>query len=142
MKKLLVLLSLISILLSCSKDSNHYYNPYLPDVPIQLDINLDWPEYSELRHPGGVHITYIQGIRGVILINTGSTYRAYDAACPNHSIRECSTLQIKKGDIFAKCICPDDGASFNLHLGTSLDSEYQLKNYRVSQSGNRLFISN
>ena len=142
MKKLFVLLLLSFILFSCSKDSNNYYNPYLPDVPVQLDINLDWPEYSELRHPGGVHITYIQGIRGVILMNTGSNYRAYDAACPNHALRDCSTLQIKKGDIFAKCICPDDGAAFNLHLGTSLDSEYQLKTYRVSQSGNRLFISN
>ena len=142
MKKLFILVAATLLFLACSKDNHSYYNPYLPEVPVQLDINLDWPEYSELRPPGGVHLTHIQGIRGVIIINTGSAYRAYEAACPNHVLRDCSTLEVKKGAIFANCVCPDDCASFNLHLGTSLDSEYPLKSYRVSQSGTRVFISN
>lgn len=142
MKKIFAIIALFVVLVSCSKDDNKYFNPYLPEVPVQLEINLNLPEYNELRYPGGVHHTYLQGIRGIIIINTGSSYRAYDGACPNHNIQECSTLQIKKGDIFARCVCPDDGSSFNLHLGTSMESQYQLKNYRVRYTGDKIYINN
>lgn len=142
MKKIISLSLLLFSLFACTSDSQSYYNPYLPNVAVQLDINLDWPEYSELRHVGGIHMTTLQGIRGIIIINTGSGFRAYDAACPNHELRDCSTLEIKKGDIFAKCRCPEDGARFNLHLGTSMESDYQLHTYLVRATGNRLFITN
>lgn len=142
MKKLLALLGFTLALVSCSKDNPNYHNPYLPNPTIDMAINLNWPEYSELRHPNGVHVTHLQGVRGIIIFNTGSGFRAYEAACPNHPITDCSTLTVKRGDIFAKCACPDDGASFNLHIGTALDSKYQLQTYRISQNGNLLYINN
>ena len=91
MKKFLILL-LIPLFFGCDKEEFQNNNPYLPNYPVNLNINMSLPQYSNLLSPANaVYISSAgQGIRGIIVFNTGSGYVAYDAACPNQSLSSCS----------------------------------------------------
>ena len=52
---------------------------------------------------------------------------AYDAACPNQALTDCSTMTIN--GINAKCDC--DNAEYSLFTGLSAGKQYPMKAYRV-----------
>ena len=68
------------------------------------------------------------GINGIIVMNTGSGYTAFEASCPNQPLTSCSGLTID--GINAVCNC--DQVSYSLFTGlSSADVQYPLKPYRV-----------
>jgi len=128
MKKIILLLLLISILPGCSKDDYRSQNPYLPDYNFSMDINLDLPLYSRLNftsNPVRIFQTGI-GINGIIVMNTGSGFTAWEATCPNQPMSECSILEIN--GINAVCHC--DNVEYSLFNGQG-PAQYPLKQYRV-----------
>jgi len=128
MKKLIPLLLLVLILPGCNKDDSPNRNPYLPDYNFSLDINLDLPLYSQLNFPSNPVPVFQagMGINGLIVMNTGSGFVAWEATCPNQPITECSVMQVDG----LNAICPCDGATYNLFNGLS-NLKYPLKQYRV-----------
>jgi len=127
MRKLLLLFSII-VLFSCEKNET---NDILPDVPVNITINLDLPQFINLHTPTGYAETS-GGVKGILILNTGSspTYKAYDRACPNN---DCASAMVFDGSLRMKCPCDDseysilDGSpqtSGNLHFA---------REYRVSQ---------
>lgn len=143
---LLVVASLLFCFVSCSNE-NVVRNPYLPEYNFRHDINLNLPLYSPLTNTGNaIYIpTEGVGLRGVFVINTGfGSYRAFEAACPNHPLRECSTMELD-GQVVE---CPCDNFRYSVFTGQQLDRPddgnryYNMLEYRVSQSGSVLLISN
>lgn len=131
------------LLLNCSKDDRTTNNnPYLPNYPLDITINLNLPQYNSLLYPSNA--VYINngntGIRGIFVFNAGSgNYKAYDAACPNQPLSSCSTMTIQ--GIKAKCEC--DNAQYSFFTGLAPDKQYPMKSYRVQNiSSNSIRIFN
>jgi nitrite reductase/ring-hydroxylating ferredoxin subunit len=141
MKKILVLL-FVALFLACNSDSFNNHNPYIPNFPFQTQIDMALPAYSQLQFPSNA-VYYNDGnsgVRGLIIFNTGSSYNAFDAACPNQDLGSCSTMSIN--GIYAHCNC--DEADYSLFTGqtSSAGHPYPMKQYRVSRNGTLLTIYN
>lgn len=130
MKKIFLFVFL-GILLNCDKDNTvQNNNPYLPNYSFTYTINTTLPQYSNLEFPSnGIYInTAGIGIRGVFVFNAGSgNYTAFDAACPNQPLTDCSTMTIN--GIEANCSC--DNANYSLFTGLASGKQYPMKQYRV-----------
>lgn len=139
----LIKISLVFILAicSCSKDAVER-NPYIPEVRFKKVINTNLPLYSDLKTPLKPVVINSDGvgIRGIVVINTGRNFIAWELACPHKAISDCSSMEVN--DIFA--ICPCDNTKFSLVNGAVVQgsSAYQMLNYNVSVSGNIITISN
>lgn len=131
MKRFFCLVVLFLATLSCDKDKDsNNGNPYLPNYSFEVTLNMSFPQYANLAYPSNA--VYVNsagaGIRGLIVFNGGSgNYLAYDAACPNQSLSDCSTMTIN--GINAKCAC--DNAEYSLFTGLSAGKQYPMKAYRV-----------
>lgn len=137
MKKILVLFGCI-LLLSCDGGSFNNKNPYLPNYSVNLQVNMSLPQYSNLQFPSNHVVDYSQGVRGIVIFNTGSGFNAFDLACPNQVLSSCSTMSIDG----INAICDCDGAQYSLFSGQSPGKEYPLKQYRVQINGNTLVVYN
>ncbi|MEH6407056.1 MAG: hypothetical protein V7767_07235 [Leeuwenhoekiella sp.] len=141
MKKTVMLLCLIMALVSCSKDNNsRNRNPYLPDISFAISLNTNLPQYSNLQFPGNAIYIANAGVRGLFVVNTGTSIRAWEASDPNHTPSDCSTMDLTGIDV--TCSCED--TTYNLYTGLAVgvSLEYPLLEYRADQSGNEIVISN
>lgn len=138
MKKIILLLTLSSFFFSCTDNGFNNKNPYLPDYGrFTVDINMSF--YDNLKYPSNGIYYPAEGIRGIIIFNTGSGFNAFDAACPNQILSSCSTMTIKG----INSICSCDKAEYSLFTGQSPGKQYPLKQYRVVIMGNNLLrVSN
>jgi nitrite reductase/ring-hydroxylating ferredoxin subunit len=137
MKKRLLLFFIFPLLWACSNNGPNTNNPFLPNYTVEISINTNLPEYSKLIYPG-IAIYYPgQGVKGIIVFNTGSGYNAFDAACPNQTLSSCSTMTIK--GINAVCAC--DSAEYSLFTGQG-GLQYPLKQYRVEVNGTVIRVYN
>jgi nitrite reductase/ring-hydroxylating ferredoxin subunit len=137
MKKYLLVFFIIALFLGCSPTNFNNQNPYIANYNFTLNINMDLPSYGSLLYPSNAVYYAGQGVRGLIIFNTGSGYNAFDAACPNQAIGACSTMTIKG----INAICPCDGREYSLFTGQG-GLQYPLKQYRVEVIGNMLRIYN
>lgn len=140
MKHWLVFIGFI-FLVGCS-DNNYDENcKFLVNAAVNVSLNMNLPQYNQLQFPSNSVYIANQGNKGVIVTNVGTGYRAWDAADPNHAQTDCSLLKIN--GINAVCGCTDAN-SYSLLTGgpISKDLPCGLKEYRVSQSGNSLVITN
>lgn len=129
MKKYIFLLMAFPLLFSCESDNYRVANRYLPDYNFSIGIDMSLPLYSQLRFTGNpVFVNQAGiGINGIIVMNTGGGYVAYEASCPNQPLDNCSRLQLD--GIIA--VCPCDDAEYNLYSSQAEGKEYPLKPYRV-----------
>lgn len=136
-----VILVLFISLTSCESDSVRERNPFVPNYPFSVTINMELPMYSQLMYPSNAILVTIGGVgaNGIIIFNAGGNYRVYEANCPNQYISNCSRLEIEG----IKAVCPCDELEYSLFTGVpSGEGQYTLIPYRVEQHGNTLRISN
>ena len=140
MKKTLLLLLLSVFIFGCSKDKFNNNNPYLPNYSFSMEVNTNLPTYSQVQFTGNAVKIYPPNgpSRGVILFNTGSTYNAFDGACPNQDLTTCSTLIISGSN--ANCECGSE--NYNLFTGQSPGKQYPLKQYRTEVNGTIIRVYN
>lgn len=140
MKKIFYSIFILILTISCSENKTQTNNPYLPNYTFSVDINLDLPSYSTLIYSGNGYLITQQGagIRGVFLFNTGSGYVAFDAACPNQALSDCSTMALD--GINAKCSC--DNVKYLLYTGLATGQKYPMKAYRTEVTGSNVRIYN
>lgn len=144
----LLLAIFLIIIVSCKKEQLPY-NP-VPQVAVNLQINLDNPLYTNLSTAGG-YVYLDGGARGIVVIhNYDENYYALDRACPYHPSDSCGQINMQHGNIYLACghyqgndwidCC---GSQFMLD-GSIVKgkSEYPLRMYRVQQSGTLLNITN
>ncbi|MGO3184006.1 MAG: hypothetical protein ACTIJ9_14360 [Aequorivita sp.] len=144
--KSLLLLALITfVVLSCSKsDDKLDRNPFLTDPLVNLNLNLNLPEYNSLKFPGSSVVTG-QGIKGIVVFCVSETqYFAFDLSDPNHVPSECSRMEVN-GPI-ATCPCENDDNEYNIvNFGrhtSEPDTKYPMQQYRAERNGNNIIISN
>lgn len=131
MKRIFSIIIALLLTLSCSKDSPRNNNPYLPTYRFTSSvINMNLPLYSSLLIPGNA-IEYnevgVGVLNKVFIINTGSGFFAFDAACPNQSLSSCSEM----GLVGIKAECPCDEVQYSLYSGQAEGVEYPMLQYRV-----------
>ncbi len=141
MKKLFVLtICSVFFLGACASDDWDNRNPYLPEIAVNVPINTSLPTYNKLQYAGNAVYLGGYGINGILVINTGTGVRAFEATCANHEINTCSKLTLN--GVEATCGC-SDALVYNLYLGlATTDTQYPLKEYRVSQSGTMITVYN
>ena len=141
-RKILFLTILIAY--SCEKNKIER-NPYLNNVKIDYEINLNLPEFDPLRYIGGSKKILNIGLNGVIIFNLNNTsYLAWEASCSNHKLKDCSKLKIE--GVLAKCYC--ENYQYSLATGQLINPDKNLKNpfgllyYQTNLYNNILRISN
>jgi nitrite reductase/ring-hydroxylating ferredoxin subunit len=134
MKKYLLLLIAVAAIAACDADNYNNNNRYLPNYNFSIDLDLSLPLYSPLRFPANpIYVNQAGiGINGVIVMNTGSGYTAYEASCPNQELTACSRLEPDGINV----VCPCDDVAYSLFTGLpEADVRYPLKPYRVQRLG-------
>lgn len=137
--KYIVLIGFL-VLVSCSKTAVER-NPFLIEKGFDQSINLALPAFNNLSYAGGSMYWPNGGIRGLLLYNlNGNTIMAWEASCPNHEVKSCSTMQIS--GVTASCSCED--YQYSLATGQPLTERatYSLLFYKVQQNGTALRIFN
>lgn len=135
-------LLLIMILIGCESDNGRIRNPFVPNYPFNITINMELPLYNSLLYPSNA--IFIPpglgaGANGVIVFNAGGSYRAYEANCPNHTITSCSRLTLEG----IRALCPCDELEYSLFTGLPIaEGDYAMIPYQIEQNGNTLRIWN
>ncbi len=142
MKKLIITLGLLT-LLTCSSDTVNSNCNFLLDVGVNLTVNTNLPQFSQLAFPSnGVYVAG-QGNNGIWLWRVNSsTLFAWDAADPNHVPAACSTLTDTGNSGIVTCGC-EDANQYSLVNGQSFGENQQpctLKAYRVEFIGNNTYL--
>lgn len=137
----------LALLLAACAETQLVQNPYLINASFDVQIDTRLPLYSEVQQIG-VPITLPQslgGIKGIHLVQVGiDSFRAFEVACPNHTLETCSATQAKGTS--ATCGC-SDGFSYSLFTGQLLNRQgesvlFDLKEYAVRAEGPILYIYN
>lgn len=128
---------LLAILTSCDDNGTSNKNPYIPNYSFTVDINTSLPAYSALKFASNAIYYPGVGARGLIVFNAGNSYNAFDAACPNQALSDCSTMTIKG----INAICPCDNKEYSLFTGLS-DLQYPMKQYRVTVNAGVIRVYN
>ena len=143
-KIILKILSLFFLFFSCSKEKL-VRNPYLTTPKFNLEINLNLPQFDQLRYAGGSMKINQGGLNGVLVFNiNGENFVAWEATCPNHIPEECSKLEIL--GLLSQCKC--ENYKYSLANGQLINpvenqkTNYPMHYYSTLFSNNQLIISN
>ena len=145
MLRYLIAFFLLVLLASCGKNDDgkvNDNNPYLTAPIVNLNLNLNLPEYNPLQFPGNYLILSQQGIKGIVVYNVNnSLYTAFDLSDPNHLPSNCSKMTLE--GIIATCEC-GDGNKYDIVTGQhqSNQQSYPMLAYRVLRNGNTVCITN
>lgn len=143
MKKIAFFLLISLGLLSCSNNDDKIQNPYLVVPLVNLSLNLNLPEYTDLKFPGGSFIVNNQGIKGIVVYCVSDTqYFASELSDPNHSPNSCSKMEVT--GIIATCSC-DDGNTNDIITGQFTppnNEKYPMLQYRAERNGDVVNIYN
>jgi nitrite reductase/ring-hydroxylating ferredoxin subunit len=138
MRKLLLLFLLTSFF-SCEKNNS---NDILPNIDVNVVLDLNLPEYVELKTPS--NWDYVNGgLQGIIVLNTGNGnphYKAFELACPNN---DCTTPMNFDGSFKLKCPC--DNSEYSIIEGSpqTAGNAHFAREYKVNQvNENTLIITN
>lgn len=97
-------------------------------------------EYPSLRIQGGYAVSNDGGVAGLIVLNTGSGYIAYDRCSTVNPARRCA-VEVQEGGLVA--VDPCSQAKYILINGSPAEiAECPLKPYRASRQGDVIYISN
>ena len=134
------LLLLIIFIFSCSSNINDSRCNFLLNLDIYYEVNLNLPQYSDLNFVSNSVYVPDVGNGGIIIVNSGTGFLAWDASDPNHEILPCSILNINGLEAPSSCAQHN---TYSLITGQSVGSVLNctLKAYRVESVGNVLIIS-
>lgn len=141
MYRILILLGVLLLFQNCEK--NFQRNPFLQEAKFSKTLKLNLTDYNKLKIPGGVVQYDNVGLRGIVVINIGNNYMAWDRACPSQALSDCSQMTLESDHLFM--LCPCNGVKYNLLNGQpqSKETSYPMLNYQVVKRGdNVLEISN
>lgn len=139
-RKIISLFFLPLVFLSCPEKSTNI--DCVPTSQINVSIDISLASYQALQVNGGwiYYSGNLAGTRGLIVVNTGSGYKAYDRNAP-HICPGSNTTLIVKDDILIKC--PSDGAEWILSTGQPVSiASRSPYSYYTSINGNILRITN
>jgi len=144
MKKYLIIALIGLSVISCKNDDDqNNNNPYLVSPLVNLNLNLNLPEYNSLKFPGNSVIVNNQGIKGIVIYNVNNElYTAFDLTDPNHVPNSCSRMTIE--GIVASCPCDNEDNNYDIVTGqhTTDENKYPMQQYFAERIGDNVRISN
>ena len=126
--------------MGCAKNVVDNRCNFLLDLDIYYEINLNLPQYSDLNFiSNSVYIPNV-GNSGIIVVNSGSNFLAWDAGDPNHTNLPCAVLTVSGLEASSSCA---EQNTYSLITGQSIGVALNcsLKPYRVETNGNILIIT-
>lgn len=137
-KKALFSLILLFTLAACDDTVSR-----VPDVPVNILMNLDNPEYFDLQPVNGF-VYQSGGYNGIIVYHKSQNeYVAFDRACSfDPTNKDCERVEVDQNRLVAVDSCC--GSEFQLLDGSVLKgpAEFPLKQYQTSYDGQTLYIIN
>lgn len=134
---------LLLFIFSCNNDDVDTNCNFLFDAGVNLTVDTNLPEFSQLQFPGNGRYRAGQGNNGIWLWRlNSSTLLAWDAADPTHPPSACSTLDDTGSGDLVVCGC-GDGNQFSLATGQGIGETTEpctLLPYRVDNLGNGVFL--
>jgi len=122
---------------SCQKEED-----YIPNVVVDIDLNLTLPEFSDLQTVGN-YIFITGGVKGVIVYRQSfDSYNTYDRNCSFEPSLACARIDSVNSSI---AICKCCNSMFLLEQnGETIDGPalLPLKQYPNNLSGDFLYIYN
>lgn len=108
------------------------------DISVMEQVSM--VQYSQLYTPGGYALTERGGVAGLIVVNTGQGFVAYDRCSTVNPERNCA-VEVEDGGIVAKDPC--SGARYLLVNGSPAEiAECPLKPYHAQRNGETVIVSN
>lgn len=108
------------------------------NIPVMEQISM--VQYAQLHTPGGYAVTDRGGVAGLIVVNTGQGFIAYDRSSTVDPEKRCA-VEVEEGGIVAKDPC--SGARYLLVNGSPAElAECPLKPYHARRSGETIIVSN
>ncbi len=139
----ILLMAFIVILSSCSSDDRRQNNPNLLNLQFEVFLELNLPQFSPLNFPGNAIYVGGQGIGndGIIVVNTGSGFVAWDASDPNEIPSDCTRLIIDGFTATSTCQNPN---SYSIVTGQPLEDglQFPLLNYQLEVNGDSIRVFN
>lgn len=136
--RLIIIIAISIVFFSgCNKDQN----AQIPLVSVNLNLNLNNPEFVHLKTDNGW--TYVSGgSRGIVVYRTNGTYKAYDRHCPYNPTNSCGLVSVDVTNITGLDDCC--GSKFLMSSGqvTQGPAVNPLKAYNTSLNGDVLHIGN
>lgn len=132
-----VLVLLFALQTKCKKDDQA-----VPNVPVDITIDLNGIEYSALNAVGG-YIYITGGARGILIYRKSiDEYMAYDRNCTYKPNDDCARVEVTSSGITALCSCCN--SEFLITDGSVMTkpATLPLKQYQTYVSGNYLRIVN
>lgn len=131
-------LGLFSLFSSCAKEEPSI----IPDVYVNLYINLSF--YNHLSVAGNAQKFPNEGYdkNGVIVYRLSfEEFLAFDATCPQH-IENSTSINLDNNGTEGTATCPHCNTTYTFLYYGQASSGYPLKRYKVTQSGNILYVTN
>lgn len=112
-----------------------------PNSPINVTLNLNLPAYQNLQNVGSYIYVNEQssGTRGLIVVRTTNSFKAYDRNAPHICPGNNTTLEVQNN---TKIVCPKDGATWILITGEPINiSKVPPKTYPISYDASNNILS-
>ena len=139
--KYLYIALLFIVTTGCSKDITENENCiFLLNIPVNFNINLNLPQFSQLKFGGNSIYVPNEGNGGVIITFTGVNYFAWDARDPNVTQQSCSILEPSGLNASTTCTAKNEYSLVTGRSTNNPDLPCSLRNYRVEAQGNSLRI--
>lgn len=126
-----LVVSLFASIFSACKKNNYP----IPNVPVNITINLDLPSYQPLIYPGGV--AYVNGgARGIIVYRNFEEFVALDRNSTYNSDDECAIVDVDPDNQF-QLVDTCSGSKFSIMNGGVVEgpAKYGLKRYNAYWDG-------
>ncbi len=145
MKIKFVALLILLAMVSCKSDDGGVQdnNPYLTDPIVNLNLNLNLPQYDPLKFPGNSLVITQQGIKGIVIYNVNNDlYTASELSDPNHIPNSCSRMEVD--GIIVRCPCENDDNEYDIVTGQhkTNNNAYPLQQYRIVRTGDVIQVTN
>lgn len=137
-KNNILFFSLFLLFFSCKKNNDQ---EIIPDVFVDIEINVNNQEYLDLRRDGG-SVNISGGVKGILLYHEKSNnYTAFERNCPYQPSADCAQVDLDGSLLFIQCPCCSSQFDFEGNV-ISGPSTLPLKEYSSSLNGSYLRIRN
>lgn len=140
MKKFLGSMVFLAAIAGCQPDLQDDVIPWQPfDV---INVNLNLPEYINLKMDGGYVYLNDGGVRGLILYRQNpSNYIAYERNCSFQPNTACATVEVHVSTLYIFCPCCSSNFDFASGYPTAGPAWRPLRKYDTSLNGSTLTIT-
>jgi nitrite reductase/ring-hydroxylating ferredoxin subunit len=127
---LIYFITLNLVLVSCKGESHP-----VPNVPVNIIINLDLPAYQSLNAPGGY--AYLNGgSRGIVVYRNFDEFVALDRHSTHNSEDPCGIVEVDSINVF-ELVDPCSGSRYSIQSGVVIEgpAQWALRRYNANWNG-------